>query len=311
MPIPQAEAPAQAVSQQAHSLGSSPAGVRREIRPVRVVLLNGAAEKSDGDLRIARLLANTALQVEFTILRDQHAAERDISPHLLHFYRTFAEVQARSYDAVVAVGHELDGGRRPGQGGDDELGAVIAWSRRQGHAGLFLGGTAVAALNLGYGLQLRRLPARASGIVRHRVVAPREPLLRGHDLEAWIPVLGGHGLDRGDLPPGGTLTSLVESAAAGIHVLRDAARRHTFVLNDVSADADAIAQRLKEGSAERASGPGSGTVRIQRGWRSHAQLLFANWLTAEVRRLPAPTTPSHEAHGDSRITPALGTDGGG
>ena len=185
------------------------------IRPLRVVLLNGGREKSDGDLRIARLLGNTALQIELTILRDQHAAERDVSPHLLHFYRSFAEVQARSYDALVVVGYDHLEGPRSGADRDGELAAVIAWSFRQGHAGLVIGAAAFAVLGLCHGVGARRLPARRHGVVRHQLVAKDEPLLRGHDRCVWVPVSGRLGLGPGDLPADGSLASLVESGQAG------------------------------------------------------------------------------------------------
>jgi homoserine O-succinyltransferase/O-acetyltransferase len=278
-------------------------GVRRTMRPLRVVLLNGAEEKCDGDLCIARLLANTALQLELTILRDQHASERDISPHLLHFYRTFTELQARTYDALVVVGPGLEAARRSGQGSEGELEAVLDWSFRQGHAGLFLGGAAFAALALRHGIGARRLPARRSGVVSHRMVAPDEPLLRGHDRVVWVPVADGRGLDGGDLPPGGALASLVESEDAGIHILRNAARRQTYVLNDISADADAeaIAQRWGAPSSAGVPCPGASASRIQRGWRAHAQLLFANWLAVEVGQDPPATTPPHGREGELRL----------
>jgi homoserine O-succinyltransferase len=313
MPTSQDGALTQAVSHPARPFAAAPAWGSRKIRPLRVILLNGAEDKSDGDLRIARLLGNTALQVELTILRDQHAAERDISPHLLHFYRTFAEVQARSYDALVVVGNDPEHGRRSGSGRDGELEAVIAWSCLQGHAGLFLGAAAFAALNLLYGVGARRLPARRIGVVRHRLVALSEPLLRGHDRFVRVPVVDGGGLERGDLPPGGPLASLVESADAGIHILSDAARRLTFVLNDISADAGAIAPRLGDGSGDRVPGLGSSERRDQRGWRAHAQLLFANWLAVEVGQVPAATTlaHAHARHSGVRLhgAPAAGCPG--
>jgi len=288
MPILQADERAQAVPQAALPPATAPGTGRRAIRPLRVVLLNGAEEKSDGDLRIARLLGNSALQLELTILRDQHAGERDISPHLLHFYRTFAEVQTRTYDALVVVGCDHDRGRRPGPGRESELAEAIAWSWRQGHAGLVLGAASYAVLDLCYGVGARRLPARQTGVVRHRLVAADEALLRGHGRCVWVPVVDGRGLERGDLPAGGALSCLAESAEAGIHILRDAARRFTVVLNDISADAEASAPPPGEGSAGRMRRPGDGTPGHGRGWRSHAQLLFANWLAFEVARLSAP-----------------------
>ncbi len=267
--------PPQALIDQELPCAPRSAAARRALRPLRVVLLNGAAQKCDGDMRIARLLGNTALQVEFTILRDQHAGERDISPHLLHFYRTFAEVQARTYDALVVAGCDHRDQRCSAPGEDGELAEVIAWSRRQGHAGLVLGAAAYAVLDLRYGVGARRLPARRSGVVRHRLVAPDEPLLRGHDQRVWVPVVDGRGLERSDLPQDGALASLVESAAAGIHILRDASRRLTLVINDVSAEPEASA------------------ARPEHGWRAHAQLLFANWLAIEAGRFPAVTAPGH------------------
>jgi homoserine O-succinyltransferase len=294
MSIASSREPAQLLGPQALPACPPPAGARPAPSPVRVVLLNGAAQKCDGDLRIARLLGNTALQVELTILRDQHAAERDISPHLLHFYRTFTEVQARAYDALVVVGHGHGEGSPFARGGEGGLEEVIAWSCRQGHAVLLLGAAAAAVLGLRYGVGARRLPARRSGVVRHRLVAIGEPLLRGHDRSVWVPVVDPHGLVRADLPSDGALTTLAESAQAGIHILRDAARRHTFVLNDISAEGAAIAPRRAGGSDERAPGPGGGARRRERGWRAHAQLLFANWLALDAGRQPPAPPPARE-----------------
>jgi len=57
--------------------------------------------------------------------------------------------------------------------------------------------------------------------------------------------------------------------------------------------------------------PGGGARRDQRGWRSHAQLLSANRLAAEVRQLPGSTTPPHHRHDAGRVAGAPHAGGPG
>lgn len=68
----------------------------QHIRPLRIVALNLMPTKIATETQLARLLANSPLQVQLTLLHTaSHAASHVPGEHMEAFYKTFDEIRDR------------------------------------------------------------------------------------------------------------------------------------------------------------------------------------------------------------------------
>ena len=66
--------------------------ITQDIRPLRILLLNLMPKKIETETQICRILGNTPLQIELTLIRTKtHQAQNTAQEHLLSFYKTFDE----------------------------------------------------------------------------------------------------------------------------------------------------------------------------------------------------------------------------
>jgi len=267
---------------------------QQDIRPLRVVLLNRASESAEGDVAIARLLSNSAMQVDLSVVRDHSDPDEEVSPHLLHLYRSAGEVIERGFDGLVVIGSPATslGGRA------DQHAHDLLASRGQPHAGLHIGSAALDVLRRDHGVRGRLLPDRIPGVHLHQVIGGPTALLSGHDQQFAVPVVAGEGLEVSDLAGQGELLPLAGSHSAGLHIIRHDSSRQTYLLNDVSLDVEDLGRRWRSrpgAGSQRAGVPSSPSWLQRAGWRSHAQLLFANWLAYDVMAATGVRVPAQAA----------------
>ncbi len=74
----------------------------QDIRPLRIAILNIMPTKETTETQLLRLLGNSPLQVEITLLHPQsHTSKNTSVEHLEAFYKTFDEVRHRRFDGMI------------------------------------------------------------------------------------------------------------------------------------------------------------------------------------------------------------------
>ena len=82
---------------------------KQDIRPLQVALLNLMPTKIETETQFARLLGNSPLQVELTLLQTATYESKNTSrEHLLAFYETFEQVKERKFDGLVITGAPVE-----------------------------------------------------------------------------------------------------------------------------------------------------------------------------------------------------------
>ena len=102
----------------------------QHIRPLGIAILNLMPTKIATETQIARLLANSPLQVHMTLLQTaSHAATHVSAAHLEAFYKTFDEVRDRRFDGMIITGAPVE--TIPFEQVDywDELCGIMDWSK--------------------------------------------------------------------------------------------------------------------------------------------------------------------------------------
>lgn len=264
---------------------------KQDIRALHVALLNLMPLKIETETQIARLLGNSPLQVELTLLKTAtHRSANTSEEHLLQFYKTFEDVKDRHFDGLIITGAPVETLEFEEVDYWPELKSILDWSVTNAHASLFICWGAQAALQHFHGVPKHRLIAKHSGVYKHRLLKPHAPIVRGIDDEFYVPVSRYTEVHKRDLEAIDGLEILSESPGTGLYLVHDAARRRLYSFNHAEYDADTLAREYQR-DLERGLNPAipcnyypdddPGAEPIVR-WRSHAWLLFANWLNYEV-----------------------------
>ena len=268
----------------------------QDIRPLRILLVNLMPTKIATETQIARMLANTPLQVELSLLHmGTHDSTHVSGAHLAAFYKTFDTVQNERFDGMIITGAPVEQLDFEAVDYWPELCGVFEYSKTHVHSTVHICWGAQAALYYHYGIHKRPLPKKLSGVFEHRVVRPKNPLVRGFDEVFYAPHSRHTEVCREEAAACPALRVLAESERAGLHLLATDSGRQIFVCGHMEYDRDTLRMEYERDLAKGLSpavpenyfvedDPSKG-VRMR--WRSHANLFFSNWLNYYVYQ----TTP--------------------
>ncbi len=268
----------------------------QDIRPLSIALLNLMPTKIATETQLARLLGNTPLQVELELVHTKsHESKNTSQEHLLSFYKTFDEIKDRKFDGLIITGAPVE--QMPFEQVDywDELCKIMDWSTSHVFSTLFICWGAQAALYHFFGVQKHDLDKKLFGVFPHRVEYRNSILLRGFDDVFMIPHSRHTTVLREDLEKVDGLRILASSDEAGVYAAMTKHGRQIFLTGHSEYDADTL---QKEYLRDKNAGL---PIEIPKNyfpndddtksplvtWRSHANLLYANWLNYFVYQ----TTP--------------------
>ena len=269
--------------------------IRQDIRPMRLGLLNLMPNKIATEVQIARLLGATPLQVELTLIRiTDHMPRNTPAEHMSSFYRPWDEVRGERFDGFVVTGAPVE--RLPFEAVTywDELRRIFDWTQTHVHRCFNICWAAQAAMHHFYGIPKHELPTKAFGVFRHRTLVPESPYLRGFSDDFSIPVSRWTEVRADDIPPDSGLLVLAQSPETGLCLLDDAPRRSLHMLNHIEYDTTTLADEYFRDAAvdSRIQVPANyfpsddPNRTPENRWRSHAHLLFGNWINEIYQTTP-------------------------
>jgi homoserine O-succinyltransferase len=265
--------------------------IHQDIRPLRVAILNLMPTKITTETQLLRLLSNSALQVEVTLLHTAtHESRNTAADHLLNHYRTFENVQSEKFDGLIVTGAPVE--QMPFEEVNywNELTQVFEWAETNIESTLYICWGAQAGLYHRYGIPKYDLPRKMFGVFEHRVLSWTERLMRGFDDIFLAPHSRHTEIRRADIEKVGDLQLLADSDEAGVYIVGSKDGRHLYVTGHSEYDPFTL-----KGEYDRDVDKGLPihvpknyypqddpsqvpTVR----WRGHANLLFSNWLNYYV-----------------------------
>lgn len=263
----------------------------QHIRPLRIVALNLMPTKIATETQLARLLANSPLQVQLTLLHTaSHAASHVPGEHMEAFYKTFDEIRGERFDGMIITGAPVE--QMPFEEVDywPELCQIMDFTRTNVYSTLHVCWGAQAALYHHFGIQKRPLPEKMFGIFPHRVTRPSNPLVRGFDEEFWAPHSRHTGIDEEQVKACKDLRVLAESDEAGIYLMSTDSGRQIFVTGHPEYERLTLDAEYRRDVAKglpiappKHYYPGDDPSKepVYR-WRAHAFLLYTNWLNYYV-----------------------------
>jgi homoserine O-succinyltransferase/O-acetyltransferase len=263
----------------------------QDIRPMRVAILNLMPTKIATETQILRLIGNSALQVDVTLLRTATHDPRNASAeHLLKHYTTFEEVRGEKFDGLIITGAPVEQLEFEAVDYWPELVRIMDWAATDVVSTFNICWGAQAALHHLYGIPKHPLPRKMFGVFEHRNLAPTERLLRGFDDTFLAPHSRHTETRRADLEKVSALNILAESDESGVYLVGSRDGRHVFVTGHSEYDPQTLKTEYERDLARGLA------IDVPRNyypqddptqppmvrWRSHASLLYANWLNYYV-----------------------------
>ncbi len=260
----------------------------QDIRPIRIGLLNLMPKKIQTENQFARLIGATPLQIDFRLIRmSEHQARNTAAEHMEEFYRPFQEVREEKFDGLIITGAPIEHLEFEEVTYWDEMKEVMDWTQTNVHStfGVCWGG--MAMINHFHGVRKHILDHKAFGCFRQKNLAPASPYLRGFSDDFVIPVSRWTEVRQDEIDAAPGLRTLLGSDEVGPCLVEDPGHRALYIINHFEYDSDTLKQ---EYDRDVASGtpinvplnyyPEDDPARAPLNrWRSHAHLLYGNWVS--------------------------------
>lgn len=263
----------------------------QDIRPLKIIILNLMPLKQQTETQLLRMLSNSPLQVEVTLLNPEtYQSKNTSSDHLVSFYTTFDKIKENKYDGMIITGAPIEQMPFEEVAYWNELTQIMDWTKDNVTSTFHICWGAQAGLYHHYGVSKEPLPSKMFGVFRHKVLKPHAMLLRGFDDEFLVPHSRHTTVSREEIMNHSSLEMLSESDEAGVYIVMSKDEKHIFVTGHSEYDAITLNQEYTrdknkglELEVPKNYFPGNDeTQKPPATWRSHAHLLYSNWLNYYV-----------------------------
>lgn len=266
----------------------------QDIRPLKILLLNLMPTKIATETQLARLLGNSPLQVDMEFLQTaSHTPKNTSAEHMISFYKHFEDVKDNKYDGLIITGAPVE--QMPFEEVEywDELCRIMEWSKTNVTSTFHICWGAQAGLYYHYGIQKYPLDKKLFGVFLHKAEYKRSMLLRGFDDEFWVPQSRHTTVLREDIEKHPELKILASSEEAGVYAVATERGKQIFITGHSEYDADTLKNEyLRDKNAGLSIDvpknyfPNDDDTKepVVR-WRSHANLIYSNWLNYFVYQI--------------------------
>ena len=259
----------------------------QDIRPLNILILNLMPTKIETETQLLRLLSNSPLQIDVTLLQTATHQSKNVSQeHMLKFYSYFDDVKDKKYDGMVITGAPVELMEFEQVDYWDELCKIFEWTKTNVYSTFHICWGAQAGLYYHYGIPKYTLDKKVFGVFPHRSLDNFHPLLRGLDEVFYVPHSRHTEIRMNDIALVKDLQVLTYSDMVGIHLVSDMACRNFFATGHSEYDRDTL---FKEYFRDKSKGldidipynyfPDDDPTKTPLiTWRSSANIIFSNWL---------------------------------
>ena len=263
----------------------------QDIRPLKIGLLNLMPKKIQTETQFARLIGASPLQTEFSLIRmSEHETKNTAAEHMAEFYQPFRDVRDQKFDGLIITGAPIEHLDFEDVTYWSELCEIFEWTQSNVHStfGICWGG--MAMINYFHGVKKHMLPAKQFGCYRHSNLQSESPYLRGFSDDLVMPVSRWTETRRPEIEAAG-LPVLLNSPEVGPALVEDSAHRALYMFNHLEYDSTTLAEEYHRDLANVQVNGASIALPVNyfphddpnqrplNRWRSHAHLLFGNWIS--------------------------------
>jgi len=266
---------------------SSERAKKQDIRALKIAIVNLMPTKVETETQLLRLLSNTPLQVDITLIRTATYISKNASyQHMADFYKTYGDVKGEKFDALLITGAPVEKLPFEQVAYWDELCEIMNWSKTNAFSVMHICWGAQAGLYHHYGINKRELPKKLSGVFPHRCTVENHPLLKGFDEVFNVPHSRHTKVDEDAVKNCPDLEVLVYSEQSGAHIIADKSGRQIFITGHCEYDRDTLKTEYFR-DLENGLNPdvpynyfpdNDPKLPPRFTWGGHASLMYSNWL---------------------------------
>lgn len=263
----------------------------QEIRPLKVAIVNLMPTRETTETQLLRLLSNTPLQIEISLIRmENHDYKNTGTDYLDKFYIPSSELFKNKYDGMIVTGAPLE--QIPFEQVDywSELCRIMDYAKEHVYSTLYVCWGAFAGLYHLHNIPKYPTKGKIFGIMKNKRAVMSDPLMRGFDDVFPIPQSRHANLSEDDIIQHPELTILARSEKYGPSIVKSNDNREIFMTGHLEYDTNTLSTEYWR---DRSKGleinlpenyfPGDDPEKDPvSSWRSTAHLFFSNWLNYYV-----------------------------
>ena len=261
--------------------------IHQDIRPLEIDIVNLMPTKIETETQLLRLLGNSPLQVNITLLKTNSYVSKNTSEdHLSSFYNVFDDIKDKRFDGMIITGAPIETLQFEDVDYWNELEKIMEFSKTNVTSTFHICWGAQAGLYYHYGINKYPLKKKMFGIYKHTLNNPKNKLFRGFDEVYNAPHSRYTEIKKEDIDKVDDLEILSESEEAGVYVVASKNMKQIFVTGHSEYDKNTLKKeymRDKEKGLEievpvnyfKNDDPNLEPIVT---WKSHAHLIFSNWL---------------------------------
>ena len=259
----------------------------QDIRPLKIIILNLMPLKITTETDLVRLLSNSPLQIELEFMKiKSHTSKNTPIEHMKMFYKDFEIVKENRYDGMIITGAPLEHMDYEEVSYWNEITEIFEWSKTHVYSTVYICWAAQAGLYYHYNIPKYKLDKKMFGIFKHTVLDPKNPIFRGFDDEFFVPHSRHTEVRKEDILKNPALKLLSESPEAGVYMVQAKKGREIYIMGHSEYAPNTLRDEyirdkekgldieIPKNYFEDDDPKKKPIVR----WRSHANLLFVNWL---------------------------------
>ena len=266
----------------------------QDIRPLRIAILNLMPTKITTETQFIRLLSNSPLQVDLTLLSTaSHTPKHTPPEHMKAFYKSYDDVKHEKFDGLIITGAPVENLEFEDVDYWPELVEVMEWSKTNVFSTFHVCWAAQAGMYHHFGIPKYKLDKKMFGVFRHRALKPGHPILRGFDEQFNAPHSRHTEVRVEDIVAADGIELLASSSEAGAYIAASTNGRMLFVTGHSEYDNETLANEYFRDKNKGLDievpknyfpndDPNEPPVNK---WRGHAHLLFSNWLNYYVYQM--------------------------
>lgn len=266
----------------------------QDIRPLKIIVLNLMPKKLETEVQLLRLLSNTPLQIEFTLMHmETHISKNTSIDYLTEFYNVFDDIKNKKFDGMIITGAPIEHLEFEDVIYWNELSKIMEWSKKNVTSTLHICWGAQAGLYYHYGIKKYKLDKKMFGVFEHTKVYKHEDLLRGFDDYFYVPHSRNTEVKKCDIEKVKELEILSESEESGVYIVSSIDGKQIFVMGHSEYDSNTLKNEyfrdIDKGintdiPKHYFKNDDPNNLPIVK-WKAHSSLLFNNWLNYYVYQI--------------------------
>ena len=307
--IPSSLPAANVLSEEGVMVMSEDQAAKQDIRPMRIALLNLMPKKIETETQFARLIGAHPLQIELTLIRpSEHKSKTTSQAHIGTFYQPWEDIRDQKFDGLIITGAPIEHMPFEDVTYWDEISKIFDWTQTNVHStfGVCWGG--MAMIYHFHHVKKHILDAKAFGCYPQKNMDPASPYLRGFSDTCVVPVSRWTEMRQDEIDAASGLTTLLASDVVGPCLVEDTAHRALYIFNHFEYDTSTLKGEYDRDVAKGVPinvpinyYPGNDPAnRPENRWRSHAHLLYANWINEMYLTTPFDIEKIGESREDRR-----------